>query len=322
MDQILSARQQNSLCEVLAGEQVLLSLDSGLSAPREQSPRPFAHPMRTLAGILASDFAPPDHAWHHGLSFTCAHLGHGARGEGANFWGGPTFERGRGYVALDNHGRQECEAPRVQLFNRENPPRAHIAQSLHWIVDGEILLEETRALEIVLLSRARGWRLAWNCELRNASGHALRWGSPTTQGRDNAGYGGLFWRGPRGLAQSRVAFCSAETERASWLGSDSEMMGRLMQAGESLAFYGRAPENNFVLAAEPMRAQRDGQDLSWKPRWFARVSVPMVCWAFCFDEVRVQEPGESWSLSHRLALLDVPSRDEVNGEFLRAIWTV
>ena len=41
------------------------------------------------------------------------------------------------------------------------------------------------------------WTLDMAFELTNVCSEALIFGSPTTQGRPMAGYGGLFWRGPR-----------------------------------------------------------------------------------------------------------------------------
>jgi hypothetical protein len=44
------------------------------------------------------------------------------------------------------------------------------------------------------------WALVFDTTMGNVSGDTLRIGSPTTKGRENAGYGGLFWRGPRSFA--------------------------------------------------------------------------------------------------------------------------
>src|SRR5215469_16548570 len=51
--------------------------------PRE-SPRPYFHPLKTLAGNEVTTFRPHDHFWHVGLSMTSANL------SGQNFWGGKT----------------------------------------------------------------------------------------------------------------------------------------------------------------------------------------------------------------------------------------
>src|SRR5918998_6394752 len=56
--------------------------------PRE-SPKPYFHPLRTLAGNVVTLFRPHDHRWHHGLAMTMAQL------SGQNLWGGPTYVRDR-----------------------------------------------------------------------------------------------------------------------------------------------------------------------------------------------------------------------------------
>lgn len=64
------------------------------------------------------------------------------------------------------------------------------------------------------------------------------------------------------------------------------------------------------------------QSLGWQPRWFARTGVPMVAWAFSFDEERTQQAGQTWLLEHRLALLDLGEGQEFDGERVRAAWAV
>ncbi|GAA2978911.1 DUF6807 family protein [Streptomyces flavovirens] len=41
------------------------------------------------------------------------------------------------------------------------------------------------------------WALTWSTAVTNRRAEPLRFGSPTTHGRPDAGYTGLFWRGPR-----------------------------------------------------------------------------------------------------------------------------
>jgi hypothetical protein len=66
-----------------------------------EAPRPYFHPMRTLAGDVVTSFRPNDHRWHHGLSMTFAYL------SGDNFWGGSSYVRDKGYTLLDNLGQQQ-----------------------------------------------------------------------------------------------------------------------------------------------------------------------------------------------------------------------
>src|SRR5947209_20429479 len=68
-------------------------------APREESPKPYLHPLRTLSGAPLGVYRPWDHRWHKGLQMTWSHV------SGQNFWGGPSFESGD-YVWKNNNGSQ------------------------------------------------------------------------------------------------------------------------------------------------------------------------------------------------------------------------
>ena len=62
------------------------------------SPRPYLHPVRTLAGTIVTDAVPEDHHWHLGVSIAVQDVGK------VNFWGGRTYVRDKGYTPLDDHG--------------------------------------------------------------------------------------------------------------------------------------------------------------------------------------------------------------------------
>ena len=46
--------------------------------------------------------------------------------------------------------------------------------------------------------------LVYGTAMTNVSGDTIQIGSPTTAGRPNAGYGGLFWRGPRAFTNGTI----------------------------------------------------------------------------------------------------------------------
>src|SRR6476469_9178624 len=85
-----------------------------------ESRKPFMHPIYTLKGNPITIYRPHDHVWHKGIQMTNAHL------SGENFWGGPTYVDGKGYVKLDNVGRMQhvawdemtCEGEHVGLVHR------------------------------------------------------------------------------------------------------------------------------------------------------------------------------------------------------------
>jgi Methane oxygenase PmoA len=163
------------------------------------TPRPHLHPVRTLDGMPVTDAGPDDHPWHLGLSVGVPDV------DGANFWGGPTYLRGRGYRWRADHGRIEHLA-----FTRRADDG--FDETLRWhAAAGEVLLAEDRRVRARLVEH--GWELELVTTLTNATARPLRLGSPATNGRDGAGYGGLFWRLPPASAP-RVRTATTEGEQA------------------------------------------------------------------------------------------------------------
>src|SRR5262245_31436572 len=156
--------------------------------PAVESPRPYFHPVRTLAGDEVSIYRPHDHVWHKGIAWSLPHVGP------QNFWGGPTFVRDKGYVQLDNNG---------SMVSRSLSVSDSITQELDWLTsDGSLWFRENRAITVSIVDSA--WTLAFTTAMKNVSGKEIRIGSPTTEGRPNAGYGGLMWRGPRSFTDGSV----------------------------------------------------------------------------------------------------------------------
>ncbi|MGW6718645.1 DUF6807 domain-containing protein [Streptomyces sp. NPDC054995] len=145
--------------------------------------RPRLHPVSTLAGRTVTQERPADHLHHLGVSIAVPDV------SGRNFWGGRTYVRGQGPTALDNHGVQRCLG-----LERHGP--GGFAQSLAWEADGVELLREHRAVRAVELC-ATAWALDLSFALTNRSADDLSVGSPATNGRPGAGYGGFFWRAPK-----------------------------------------------------------------------------------------------------------------------------
>ena len=146
------------------------------------APRPHLHPVRTLGGRVVTDAVPRDHRWHLGVSVAVQDV------DGRNFWGGRSYLRGRGYTWRADHGRIEHAG-----FDARDD--GGFVERLRWVgPDGEVLLTERRAVRA--RAAAGGWELGLSTELTNTAGRALELGSPATNGRAGAGYGGLFWRLP------------------------------------------------------------------------------------------------------------------------------
>ncbi|MUL44148.1 oxidoreductase [Streptomonospora sp. PA3] len=179
---------------------VVAEWNSGAGVEPRLSPRPYLHPVRTLAGTVVTEVRPEDHLHHLGAGVAVPDV------NGSSFWGGTTFVRDRGPVLLDNHGRQEHRGWEAVEDGR-------LAERLAWLGrDGAELLSEVR--------ETAAWELgaeAWALDLRTrllAGPHALEVNSPATKGRPGAGYGGFFWRAPKHVEPPRVVGPGAEGEDA------------------------------------------------------------------------------------------------------------
>ena len=172
--------------------------------PPVESPRPYLHPVRTLAGSAVTDCRPGDHPWHKGISWSLPNVG------SENFWGGPTYRRGDGYIQLDNNGtmRHDGFGPVQASRSKAGGPAANwitLAERLTWVTAaGEALFAEQRHLTADVRADGAAWSCVFQTTMRNLGGQTVAIGSPTTEGRENAGYGGLFWRGPAAFAGGRV----------------------------------------------------------------------------------------------------------------------
>jgi len=219
--------------------------------PPLESPRPYLHPVRTLAGELVTDCRPADHPWHKGISWSLPNVGT------ENFWGGPTYRRGDGYLQLDNNGTIRHDRFGAVGAVGADGRRAGLAEQLTWLTAaGEALFAERREITATVVRDRSAWSCSFGTMVRNVSGGMVVLGSPTTQGRENAGYGGLFWRGPAAFAGGRVL----TPEGA---GGDEVMGWR----GPWLAF--ATPAATLIFRDSPANP-------GFPCRWFVRTS-PYAC---------------------------------------------
>lgn len=163
------------------------------------SPRPYLHPVSTLAGIPVTDHLPADHPWHLGAGVAIQDV------NGANFWGGRSYRRAAGaYVALKDHGH-------ISIDGRRWPDRNTSELSLRWNgPDGSVLLNERRTFSRSIVDD-RTWRLDIRSELTAVVDVSL--GSPGSHGAAGSGYGGFFWRLPP-AGSPRIFTHDADGERA------------------------------------------------------------------------------------------------------------
>ncbi|MFF1506820.1 PmoA family protein [Streptomyces sp. NPDC058326] len=204
----------------------------------DHSPRPYLHPVTTLGGRPVTETVPVDHPHHLGAGVAVPDV------EGHNFWGGRTFVRDRGSVELDNHGVQRHDG-----FKLCDPDG--FVEELSWTASGERLLREHRTVAATALTDS-AWVLDLTFSLTNVSGRDLSVGSPATNGRPGAAYGGFFWRAPKEATAPVVFGADADGEEAVH-GARSDWVA-LAGEGWTLVFAGATARTRedpwFVRAAE------------------------------------------------------------------------
>ena len=136
------------------GEVVLYEYVFAPELPRFLCPRPYFHPVRTLAGQVVTDHQPEDHPWHLGLSYAWPVV------NDWTFWGGPSYVHGQDYVDLDNQGV-------IRHLAWQDG-----AEELEWLDrnDRRIVHERRQIGRPVVDEAAGSWHLDLSCEIENVSG--------------------------------------------------------------------------------------------------------------------------------------------------------
>ncbi|MFD9252918.1 DUF6807 domain-containing protein [Streptomyces bottropensis] len=164
--------------------------------PERHSPRPYLHPVTTLSGTAVTELSPADHTHHLGVGVAVPDV------EGHNFWGGRTYVRDRGPTELANHGSQRHTA-----FQLRDPDG--FVEELRWVASPGELLRERRTVAATELTES-AWALDFTFSLTNTTDAPVSIGSPATNGRPGAAYGGFFWRARKEAAAPRVFTADAE----------------------------------------------------------------------------------------------------------------
>ncbi|HYN95903.1 MAG TPA: PmoA family protein [Pilimelia sp.] len=244
-------------------------IDPDLDA--KHGPRPYLHPVHTLAGVPVTDALPEDHVWHLGASLAVQDV------SGTNLWGGRTYVRDAGYTWLDDHGR----IAHLDWVERADDRLVH---RLAWQDRaGETLLHEERLLAAQpVAGRADAWALDVAYTLTAPADRDISLGSPATNGRPGGtGYGGFFWRAAPGPAAPEVF--SADHAGEDDVNGSTEAWVALVGPAYTLIFTG----------------------LGEGDHWFVRASMyPGVCAAFAFDRPRLVAAGASLLGQHRVLVAD------------------
>lgn len=267
-----------------------------------QGPRPYFHPVSTLQGGVVTQEKHFDHEWHNGLSLACPWV------SGFNFWGGPTYVRGQGYQQLDNLGQQQhqtwtpCSA---------TPGNLKWRQELCWRIPGQPEMEflrEVRDLGIGGVDEGAGtWHIDFDFTLTNPGSGELVFGSPTTEGRPDAGYGGVFWRGPLDILHGTILTGDGQ--------SGSDLMG---VSAPWLAYAGVSRATGFGMTVALLDHP---QNVRFPLKWFVRTTpFPVASYSFSYDEYLIVSPQESLHRKQRVVICD-GLRSHVEIERLYMDWS-
>ncbi|MEV4342783.1 PmoA family protein [Streptomyces sp. NPDC049590] len=257
-----------------------------------ESPKPYAHPVRTLAGRTVTGYRPSDHRWHKGVQMTASHL------SGQNFWGGNSYVPGRGYLALpDRVGSMRHDGFTALDVEDE---RLTVTEELTWVAHGgQEWAREERGIGVHSVDEEAGaWALDWSIRLTNIRAEPLVFGSPTTAGRELAGYTGLQWRGPRDFTGGRVlAPGTGDADAGDLMGGQGPWLAFTAERdetdGHSTLVFAHAPEN--LDEATAVHASH----------WFVRAEpIPSVAFSWAFFEEFALAPGESFGYRYRLVIAD------------------
>ncbi|MDG9718358.1 PmoA family protein [Streptomyces sp. DH24] len=255
-----------------------------------ESRKPYAHPVRTLAGHTVTGYRPNDHRWHKGLQMTASHL------SGQNFWGGNSYLPGEGYQRLPERvGSMRHDG--FSSFTADDD-RLAFTEDLTWVAHGgQEWAAEERGLAVHSVDEVAGaWALDWSIRLTNVRDEPLAFGSPTTAGREMAGYTGLQWRGPRDFTGGGVLTPDALPAdevmgtRGPWLAFTAE---HDETDGHSTLVFAHAPEN------------LDEKTAVHPSHWFVRSEpFPTVAFSWAFFEEFELAPGESFAYRYRIVVAD------------------
>jgi hypothetical protein len=235
---------------------------------------------------------------------TASHL------SGANLWGGNSYVHGEGYVALPERVGSMAHVAFDGLA--ADGDRVVLAERLTWHPhSGELWAEERRRIEVHDVDPAGGsWALTWTSAITNRRSEPLLFGSPTTAGREMAGYTGLFWRGPRAFRDGRITGPDDEGpglmgRQAPWLAYTGEHDG---VDGHATLVFAHAPENDHA-----------GTRGAHPAHWFVRndpFAAVAPSWAF-FDELELA-PGGTLTRRYRVVVADGAWEREEIATYLEA----
>jgi hypothetical protein len=177
--------------------------------------------------------------------------------------------------------------------------RLAFTENLTWIENGgEEWAREVRGLTVHSVDEEAGsWVLDWSIRLTNTRSEPLAFGSPTTAGREMAGYTGLQWRGPRDFTGGTVFAPDTDADAGKLMGTQGPWLAFTTEHddvdGHSTLVFAHAPEN------------LDGTSTVHESHWFVRSEpFPTVAFSWAFFEEFELPPGESFGYRYRIVVAD------------------
>ncbi|GAA2860024.1 PmoA family protein [Microbacterium arabinogalactanolyticum] len=284
----LALTRTDAALSMTDGETELMRYVFVPDTPQLEAPKPYIDPIRTRAGRVVSLFRPWDHVWHKGIAWSLPVVGD------ENFWGGPTYLRDQGYVQQSNDGTQRHVGVVASAVEHEVATFSH---DLEWVSEGgQRMFTERRTLSARVLDDT-AWALTFETSMTNSTDGTIAIGSPTTRGRENAGYGGLFWRGPRSFTDGLLV-------TAEGTGTGSALRG---QRHEWMGYEGRHDE---VDASSLVVMVDAASNPHHPPQWFARSEefAALNPAPFFSEEVQVRA-GETVSFRYAVGVADAGAAD-------------
>ncbi|XAS71460.1 DUF6807 family protein [Micrococcaceae bacterium Sec5.1] len=284
--------------ELKVNGKAVATLQDGSAIRPTSSPRPYLHPVRTLAGTVVSDHIPEDHVWHLGAGVAIQDV------DGINFWGGRTYTRDAGaYVWRKDHGRVVLESAEHRDSADLGDGAVHMDGERHellsWVgPDGTPVLREQREWHWAAVGNS-AWQLTLDFTLESATGRPVLLGSPGSNGRAQGGYGGFFWRLPR-VSDATIWTPDSRGEDAvhgsvapwlAWSGTFDAATGSGQTAGDP----GLGHPATLVFLASPQAPDP----------WFVRHSgYPGVGLSLAWESPVAAEPGRPVHRTARVLIAD------------------
>jgi hypothetical protein len=257
--------------------------------------KPFFDPLGPVGGPSLTNFKPEDHPWHYGLWFSWKYINE------VNYW-----EEDR--TSGKSQGATRWDAPEITTA-----PDGHATLSMHVTYthpSGRVDMTETRRLSVSAPDAAGGYTIDWRATFVAGSDGAVLDRTPMPgepNGAVNGGYAGLGAR----LAAAPLAMTVVTTD-----GPVTAFVNDRARPNAS-AVACNFSENGHDAGAIAIFS--DPANIGEHAPWYLinNATFRFADPAILAPAVKTLKPGETWTLSYRIAL----SRSAWTPESLRSAMT-